>query len=640
MLFKQFKEIGKPLFIRNRRVQGGAKRFMVRGREYELLTGFRVLELSEGSSGGYAGRLLADSGALVTKVLFGTTSTSDFRDANKRIVMTSNGIEGNAAVRSLLCEPWDIILWDSHSTDELDQLLSRHLKSTVTCIGIRIQFPSGVDVDEELTLQGQAGWMALTGEPEKPPLAVGGYTSAYLVGAHAGTAGLLALIEKSWTGMGRLVQINALTIAASALEGAISTCLASGISRDRSGNRHNRLAPMAILPAADGWAFVGAPVDEKWELLERWAGITHRPKWLSNDSRREDCAVLEEALGSWTRSLTREELFLTGQAFRLPFAKVQTPVEVRSCPQLSARNFWNTTKSGVRGVRLPWKVNASPVHIKREDIPFEKAAWKGLRILDLTGMWSGPYCTRLFADLGVEVIKVEAPHRPDGIRSNQGSQAPFFRELNRNKLGIQLDLRLESDRKRFLELVKVSDVLVENFSPRVMPNFGLTNEELWNHRPDLLIVTLSAFGQTGPYRDFVGYGPTLETMSGLAALTNDPNGEPWLPGFSVSDIGAGIHGAFALAAALLLRIREGIGLSVDLSQYETACQFTADYLINEVEPSKPEIAVKVREVADLVNDSQVTKMSIPGGNSVLGMPWESIGWKAPRNTPPELDYHT
>ncbi|MFP7296467.1 CoA transferase [Neobacillus niacini] len=613
---------------------------MVRGRETELLTGIQVLEVSEGSSGSYAGRLLAESGAFVTKVLFGNASTSDFRDVKKRIVMTASGKKSNAAVRSLLSEPWDIILWDSHSADELDQLLSSHLKSTATCIGIRIQFPQGVDVDEEYTLQGLAGWMALTGEPEKPPLAVGGYSSAYLVGAHAGTAGLLALIEKSWTGIGRLVQINALTIAASALEGAISTCLASGISRSRLGNRHNKLAPMAILPAADGWAFIGAPVDEKWELLERWAGIVHRPKWSSNDSRMEDCTVLEETLGSWTQEMTREELFLTGQAFRLPFAKVQTPVELRSCPQLSARNFWNTTLSGVRGVRLPWKINASSAPIKRGDIPIKKAAWKGLRILDLTSMWSGPYCTRLFADLGVEIIKVEAPHRPDGIRSNKGSKAPFFRELNRNKRGIQLDLRLESDRKRFLELVKNSDVLVENFSPRVMPNFGLTNEELWIHRPDLLIVSLSAFGQTGPYRDFVGYGPTLESMSGLAALTNDPNGNPWLPGFSISDIGAGIHGAFALAASLLLRNREGIGLSVDLSQYETACQFTADYLINGVEPSKPEIEVTVREVADLVNDSQITKMSIPGGNSVLGMPWESIGWKAPRNTPPELDYHT
>lgn len=607
---------------------------MLKGLENQLLTGLRVLELTVGPSGGYAGRLLAESGAMVTKVRMVTTSLSIFRDEKKLIVEPAREIEIIETVMNLLSEQWEIILWDSHLPDDVERLLSGISNSS---IGIRIQLPSGVDTDEEHTLQALGGWMELTGDPEKPPLTVGGYSAAYLVGVHAATAGLLAIIEKFWTGKGRLININALAITVSALEGAYSTFLETGVSRSRSGNRHNKISPMAILKAFDGWAFVGAPVDEKWELLEGWAGLTHRLEWSNNDRRKSNCKEIEETLGNWTRNMARDELFLTGQTFRLPFAKVQTPEELLFCPQLEARGFLGNSGSSFPRIRLPWKVNTGPTLTNGRASFLDRVSWKGLRILDLTSMWSGPYCTRIFADLGVEVIKVEAPHRPDGLRSNQGTSAPFFRELNRNKVGIQLDLRLESDCNRFLELVAVSDVLIENFSPRVMSNFGLTCEKLWKHRTDLTIVSLSAFGQTGPYRDFVGYGPTLEAMSGMAALTNNLEGVPWLPGFSVSDIGAGIHGAFVLAAALLFRNREGIGLRIDVSQYETACQFTADYLIDKTVPKKTESPVCVRGIGELAIDGLVPQLSIPGGSPVLGMPWESNGWDAQGLPPPEFN---
>ncbi|GHH96777.1 CoA transferase [Neobacillus kokaensis] len=613
---------------------------MVKELENDLLTGLRILELTTGPSGGYAGRLFAESGAQVTKVITVTTSVSDFRDCKKEIIETCSELEFNDTVMNLLSKQWDIVLWDSHLSLKLKSILAAKMEKS--WIGIYIELPQGVDLDEEHALQALGGWMDLTGDPNFPPLAVGGYSAAYLVGAHAAAAGLLALLERGWTGKPRLVQIQALTIAVSALEGAFSTFLASGISRSRSGNRHNKLAPMAILPALDSWVFIGAPVDEKWELLEGWAELSRRREWSSNEGRRLDCVALEKALGNWSSRMTSEELFLIGQAFRMPFAKVQTPDGVLHCPQLDARSFFNKSTAGIPGMRLPWKAHTGPVPLKNSDTYFEKSSWKGLRILDLTGMWSGPYCTRLFADLGAEVIKIEAPHRPDGIRSNRGSQAPFFRELNRNKLGIQLDLRLESDLIRFLDLVKVSDVLIENFSPRVMPNFGLSKEELWKARPDLTIVSLSAFGQTGPYRDFVGYGPTLEAMSGIASLTKNSAKEseiPWLPGFSVSDIGAGIHGAFALAAALIFRKREGKGTHIDASQYEIACQFTADYLLNRRLPKTPSIHNRVYGISELALKEEISRLVIDEGPPVLGMPWKSNGWEAQTNPPPELGQH-
>src|SRR5699024_6333417 len=259
------------------------------------------------------------------------------------------------------------------------------------------------------------------------------------------------LVERRWTKQGGLITIDALSIVVSGLEGAYSNYLATGFSRSRPGNRHHSLAPMAIMPAADGWALVGAPVDEQWELLKSWAELPDIKEWRDALNRKYHCSELEECLSNWTRHMNRQELFLDGQTFRMPFAKVQSPEELMHCPQLKHRGFWSCSSSEDGNIQLPWKINS---HSVSQCTSFPASSWRDVRILDLTSMWSGPYCTRMFADLGAEVIKVEAPHRPDGIRANQGTAASFFRELNRNKLGIQLDLRIEADRQELLQLVR------------------------------------------------------------------------------------------------------------------------------------------------------------------------------------------
>ena len=158
-----------------------------------------------------------------------------------------NQSEARDMLDRLLYESWDIILWDSHSRSTLNQRILTFLSnSKFSCIGVRIVFPEGIDSEEEQALQAMGGWMDLTGEPSQSPLVIGGYPASYLVGAHTATAGLFALLEKKWTGQGRLVQVQALTIAVSALEGAYSEYIATGKSRGSSGNRHHSLSPMAI----------------------------------------------------------------------------------------------------------------------------------------------------------------------------------------------------------------------------------------------------------------------------------------------------------------------------------------------------------------------------------------------------------
>lgn len=614
--------------------------------EGKLLTKIRVLEVSEGPSISYAGRLFALSGASVTKVFFTTPNPTDFLDHKKEIVHMVEDKE-DKLWGSLLSKPWDIILWDNCCHKAIDKLLT-DLTSRVgrSMVGVRVQFPlRRKNLEEESYLQSIGAWMDLTGDPGQSPLRIGGYPASYLIGAHAATASLFSLLERVRQNKGRLVEVNVMNILASALEGSYGRYLNNEQIRTRVGNRHRSISPMAILPALDHKSIlVGAPVDEKWELLSRWAEINTNPKWKKKSERYIDVVIIEKLLAEWTKNLESDELFFTGQAFRMPFGKVQTIKEVRNCPQLKNREFFKTKGKKVTQVNLPWKLTKSgKVSHPLKNARKGTATWAKLRILDLTSMWSGPYCTRLFADIGAEVIKIEAPNRPDGIRANKGSSAPFFQELNRNKYGITLDLKKEEDRKTFLNLVITSDVIVENYSPRVMENFGLTKEVLWKCNPELIIMSLSAFGQEGPYKNFIGYGPTLESMSGIVSLTHYSDRKPWLPGFSISDIHTGIHGAFVLLGALLLKEDIKTGLRIDVSQYEVACQLVGDYLIekgqNSTIKNNKRNYSQPRTLNSLIMHQDLTNMLLKDGSKTIDVPWKSEGWNFLNNPAPQLGEH-
>ncbi|MGM9948965.1 MAG: CoA transferase [Lysinibacillus sp.] len=395
----------------------------------------------------------------------------------------------------------------------------------------------------EAQFQGKAGWTALTDGN-----LITGKPASHLIGAHAVFYLLVAVMESSW-GMQQHIRLNVFSLLVSALEGARSSFYKDGVVRSASGNRHHSLVPMTILQAQDRAVFVGAPSNAQWELLAAFAQIENR--WPDERARQQDVEQIERLLARWMATQKAEELVPLMQAVRLPFSIVQQKEELVNCPQLQARRFYER--------RLPWEMTT----IRQVAGAWHMSGWEGMRIVDLTAMWAGPYCTRLFADLGVEVIKIEAPFRPDGIRLNSQSSSSFFEELNRNKYGMTLDLRNDEEKQLLLRLLERADVVVNNFSPRVMQNLGFTNDVLVQAKADLVIASLSAYGQYGPYRDYVGYGPTIEAHSGLAV--------PRLPGFSISDMAAGIHGAIGIMSALLMKIQQNCAIAIDVSQYEVAC---------------------------------------------------------------------
>lgn len=201
----------------------------------------------------------------------------------------------------------------------------------------------------------------------------------------------------------------------------------------------------------------------------------------------------------------------------------------------------------------------------------------GIRVADLTMVWAGPYATKLLAEMGAEVIKVESPFAWDLVRTlipmpgvpEFWNASFYFNDYNRDKKSVTLHLADPRGRELFLRLVERCDVVVENFRADVLEKLGLGYEVLRQRKPDIILVSMAGFGKTGPERDYVGYGPIIEQMAGLVSLTGyGDDGVPYKTGISYGDPVAGAAAAGAVALALLRRQRTGKGAFIDLAQRE------------------------------------------------------------------------
>src|SRR5256712_6612230 len=190
----------------------------------------------------------------------------------------------------------------------------------------------------------------------------------------------------------------------------------------------------------------------------------------------------------------------------------------------------------------------------------------GIRVPDLSRVIAGPYCATLMADLGADVVKVERPGRGDDLRTARGDgMSAAFAAINRNKRGIAVDLQTQDGRPLVFELARRADVVVENFLPGVAARLGLGYEAVSAANPAVVYVSVTGFGQTGPYAQRAGYNTIAQGMSGLMALTGMPGGPPTRVGGSVADLAAGFL-AFGVAnAALVHRHRTGQGQHLDVS---------------------------------------------------------------------------
>lgn len=219
---------------------------------------------------------------------------------------------------------------------------------------------------------------------------------------------------------------------------------------------------------------------------------------------------------------------------------------------------------------------------------------EGIKVLDLTRVLAGPYCTMILGDLGSDVIKVEAPGGSDDTRNwgppYTGGESAYYLCANRNKRAITLDLKSADGKKVLEKLIKQSDVIIENFKHGTMEKWGLGYEQLKTLNPQIVHCSITGFGHEGPYKDLPGYDFIIQAMSGLMSITGSEESGPMKVGVAISDIFTGLYAAIGIQAALIERNQSGMGQSVDISLFDSQISALANvasnYLVSEKIPQR------------------------------------------------------
>jgi crotonobetainyl-CoA:carnitine CoA-transferase CaiB-like acyl-CoA transferase len=457
----------------------------------------------------------------------------------------------------------------------------------------------------EFTVQAWAGATAIRGTPERPPLAAGGRLGEWLAGGYAALGALAATTGARRTGRGQHVDVSVLEVVHLSMA-PFATVVASLGGNPVLANRTVEIP--SVEPAADGWVGFCTITNQQWRdflvLIER-GDLVDDPDlahYFTRNLRRHEVYAMIHA---WTRRHGVAEILERGTQLRIPVAPIGNGATVTGFEHFRARGVYvPAPERGLVQPRVPYRLGRgrlrpfSPAPRLGADkgavdrappptpLPGDGVGlpFAGLRVIDLTMFWAGPFVGHFLATLGADVIKVESIQRPDGIRfaSTQQPTAErwwewcgMFHGMNVGKRGITLDLSRPEGLALVRALIAQAHVLVENFSPRVLDNLGLRYEQLARDNAGLVMVRMPAFGLDGPWRDRTGFAQTMEQVSGMAWVTGFADGPPVIPRGPCDPL-AGLHAALALLVALEHRRRTGEGQLVEATMVEAALNATAD----------------------------------------------------------------
>ncbi len=623
----------------------------------QLLSGIRVVELSDEPAGAYCGKVLADLGAEVVKVEPPTGGELRNRpgawlhlNTNKHSVVIEPGEAGRAELTGLLAAA-DLVV-ESPGRGDLEAFDLRREEVRKGHRALVIASVSGFGVEgpyagyrwSDLVAQTAAGLTLPQGRSGLVPLKLPAMVAMCLLGHTMACGALAGVRQAKMTGVGAHVDC------------AASEALASGPFRigrflgwEYRGCRPeadlpvttDTLLPLGIFPCADGYVSMMSTPQQLTEMLavldnEELNEAFRRPDAFVRPETKE---ILDAALYPWLLSHRRAELTAAAQALGWPFAHVNSVAEVLEVDHLHQRGFWVETdgpsgplllagppyrhaEGGWRahwpGPRLggpgrPRKPWAAPASVTEEPATGVRAAsappLDGIRVIDLTTVWSGPYLTLLLADLGAEVIRIENPSvfppttkgyepRPDPSRMQLGSllsmygpQAPgrpdrpynrhaMNNSLARNKLSCTLDPRRPEARELLMGLVEQSDVFVENLKPSTLHRLGIHESELMDRNPRMIVLRVPPAGLTGDWASYTGFGAQFDGLSGLVSLCGHHDKEVVeTPSTTYMDQATGPAGAFAVLAALHYREVTGRGQVIELAQLENIVAQLGDVLV-------------------------------------------------------------
>ncbi len=597
-----------------------------------FLSGTRVLDITE-ASGWLAGRILADCGADVTLV----EPPGGHRERERRYSFAAL----NAGKRSVLVEDARLTSFVDESDPDVviesgrpdvAALRSAAHRNRVWCAitPFGLGGPRASERASDLGVLARSGTMFMTGDPDRAPLRCSFPTSWYHGCADAAAAILAALHQRTRTGRGQLVDVSLQEAHVMATMSRVGQVSLTGQRGSRAGAlmRMGPTVQREIWTCADGFVSFGLRGGPA-----RIPGLKRLVAWMAEEGFT-DQAVTERDWDSYNHAvLTQDEVdtisspiaafFATKRMTELydaaltrglMLAPANTAREILASRQYRSRDLFVelddpslgriplprrfVVSDGVPGATrpapAPGEYDPSQHHEIVREGTTSGGAFEGLNVLEFGAGAAGPLATRYFADHGATVVRIESSVRPDFLRlyaitaSQRSLEAsPMFAAFNCNKLAITLNLKHPEAREVALKLVAWADVVAENFAPGAMGRFGLAYEDLAKVRPDLVMISTCLHGQSGPERDYPGFGGQGSALSGFNNLTGWPDREPLGPYGTITDSLAPRFAAAAVAAALLRKVRTGAGAYLDLSQVECAIYSLGEAIVEHAVTGVP-----------------------------------------------------
>jgi crotonobetainyl-CoA:carnitine CoA-transferase CaiB-like acyl-CoA transferase len=606
------------------------------------LAGIRVLDFSEQIAGAYASKLMADAGAEVVKVeppagdsLRSWSATgADLRGEDSALFkflhagkLSVIGAATDPHVEELLAEA-DLVI-EAHGLESdtgvrLDAARLRAAHPSLVVLSITPYGLTGPWAERqatEFTLQAESGSIGVRGLMGQEPFQAGGRISEWAAGSFGAAAALPAVLRARATGQGEHVDLSVLETA-----NLVFTNYSETMNRLMNGSpadpEHAFLGQSVETPSieqsADG--VVGFCTNSRQQFSD-FLLMIERPDLRDDEELAQFGGRLmrfdewNEIMRSWLTKKTTAEIIELATMLRIPVAPIGNGERVQTHEQLVERGVYGPdAEGGFVQPRRPYRIDGvDPPAVRpaprlgehTRSASFGPRASEagtilgggsapgelplaGLRILDLTAWWAGPAASQLLATLGAEVLHVESVRRPDGLRMVGGMMAAHyeawweasthFLQANSNKRGITLDLARPRGIELLEKLIADCDVIVENFTPRVFDNFGLSWERVRELNPKIVMMRMPAFGLSGPWRDNTGFAQTMEQLSGMAWVTGHSSDRPRIPRGPCDPV-AGMHGAFALLVALAGREASGHGHHVESTMVESALNIAAEQVV-------------------------------------------------------------
>lgn len=597
------------------------------------LGGVRVVDISAGIAAAYAARLMLDAGACLVKAEgpggseLRARTTSGLAPAGEDTAFFHYLYGGARSVVAAivtddlgeLLADADVVLWSPGSALS-DQVAPVRMCELAPRAVVTALTPHGLDgpwaerPGNHFTSQAWSGTTAFRGTPDRPPVVVGAQLGDWYQGVCAAAGALGALRRARRDGTGEIVDVSGLETA-SFMSTMAPVTYFEMFGRPSRGERTVNLPD--IYPTSDG--FVGFMVVTGQQWLD-FCVLIGRDDWLADESlirlatRRERAAELASGIDEKLRTMTTAQVMELADALRVPAAPIvdgRTALEVGHFRKArfivenphgfkqpsSAIRFLDGGPAAVpapapalgeaRAFTWPPRQAAKSQDAQGRDVSQDARPLHGIRVADFTAFWAGPVTGQWLAALGADVIHVESVQRPDGIRSNTTKGlddpewpewSPYFHGTNNDKRDVTIDMSAPEGRRLAEELIAVSDILVENYSPRVMEDWGLTWERVRGINPRLIMLRLPAYGVSGPWRDRGGYAQTIEMAAGLAACTGYPDGPPSIPNGACDPI-AGTHAAVGALLGLYQRDRTGVGALLEIPMIGSALAFASEQVI-------------------------------------------------------------